>query len=40
MRGKGEVARAVVAAGGCGATTGGQVDKYLGSSGRAVATGI
>ena len=40
IRGRGEVSRDVVAAGGCGATTGGHVEKYFGSSGRSAATGI
>ena len=35
-----EVSQAVVAAGGCGTTTGGHVEKDFGSSGEAAATGI
>ena len=37
MQRRQEVARAVVAAGGCGATTGVHVEKYFGSSGGAEA---
>ena len=36
----GRIARAVVTAGGCGATTGGHVEKYLGRREGAAVTGI
>ena len=38
--GGGKIARAVVTAGGCGATTGGHVEKYLGRREGAAVTGI